>query len=100
MIFYHATTPEQWAKYENQDFLSAESLSTEGFIHCSFAEQVEPTLKIHFKGIEKIALLTIDSDLLTSKLVIEASRNGESFPHIYGVLNKSAIVEKIEKNLL
>ena len=95
MIFYHATTPEQWSKYENEDHYAAESLYTEGFIHTSFAEQVEPTLQIHFKGIEKIWLLTIDSTLLTSELKVEASRNGEQFPHIYGVLNKSAIVERV-----
>ncbi|MBL7817191.1 MAG: DUF952 domain-containing protein [Saprospiraceae bacterium] len=97
MIFYHATTPEQWVKYENEDYYAAESLDTEGFIHASFAEQVEPTLAIHFKGIKKILLLTIDSDLLTSKLVVEASRNGELFPHIYGTINKSAIIDKQQK---
>ena len=99
MIFYHATTPEQWSKFENEDHYAAESLYTEGFIHASFAEQVEPTLHIHFKGIEKIWLLTIDSDLLTSELVIESSRNGEQFPHIYGALNKSAIVDRVERIL-
>ena len=96
MIFYHATTPEQWAKYANDDFYAAESLDTEGFIHASFAEQVEKTLKIHFKGIEKVWLLTIDSTLLTHELVVEASRDGELFPHIYGTINKSAIVERKE----
>jgi uncharacterized protein (DUF952 family) len=99
MIFYHSTTPEQWAKYETEDHYAAESLYTEGFIHASFAEQLEPTLKIHFKGIEKVWILTIDSDLLTSKLVVEASRNGELFPHIYGTLNKSAIVDRVVRVL-
>ena len=92
MIFYHATTPDQWAKFENDDFYAAESLYTEGFIHASFAEQVEKTLKLHFKGIDKIIILTLDSDLLTNKLVVEPSRDGELFPHIYGTINKSAII--------
>ncbi len=93
MIFYHITTPEQWDKYENDDFYAAESLYTEGFIHASFAEQVEKTLALHFKGIEKVWILTIDSTLLTNKLVIEASRDGELFPHIYGTINKTAIIK-------
>ena len=96
MIFYHTTTPEQWANYENEDFYAAPSLDTEGFIHASFAEQLDKTLQLHFKGIEKVWILTIDSELLTSKLVIESSRDGEQFPHIYGVLNKTAIVERVE----
>jgi uncharacterized protein (DUF952 family) len=92
MLFYHTTTPEQWAQYENEAFYAAPSLYTEGFIHASFAEQLDKTLELHFKGIEKVWILTIDSELLTSKLVVEASRNGEAFPHIYGVINKLAIV--------
>lgn len=99
MIFYHTTTPEQWANYENEDFYAAPSLDTEGFIHASFAEQLDKTLQLHFKGIEKVWILTIDSELLTSKLVIESSRDGEQFPHIYGVLNKTAIVERVERFL-
>lgn len=99
MIFYHTTTPEQWANYENEDFYAAPSLDTEGFIHASFAEQVDKTLQIHFKGVEKVWILTIDSELMTSKLVIEGSRDGEQFPHIYGVLNKTAIVNREERIL-
>jgi uncharacterized protein (DUF952 family) len=99
MIFYHITTPEQWANYENEDFYAAPSLDTEGFIHASFAEQVDKTLQIHFKGIEKVWILTINSELMTSKLLIEGSRDGEQFPHIYGVLNKTAIVDRVERIL-
>ena len=99
MIFYHITTPENWAEFEDKDFYEAESLQTEGFIHASFAEQLEETLKIHYKNVSQVLLLTINSDLLTSKLVVEKSRNGEDFPHIYGVINKSAILE-IEERIL
>jgi uncharacterized protein (DUF952 family) len=98
-IFYHITTPEQWAKFKSVDFYAAESLTTEGFIHASFAEQVATTLNIHFENIPKVYILTIDSELLISKLVVEPSRNSELFPHIYGTINKSAIV-KMEGKLL
>lgn len=99
MTFYHTTTPEQWAHYEKEDFYAAPSLDTEGFIHASFAEQLDKTLQLHFKGIEKVWILTIDSELLTSKLVIETSRDGHEFPHIYGVLNKTAIIDRVERVL-
>lgn len=99
MTFYHITTPEQWAKFIDKDFYEAESLQTEGFIHASFAEQLEETLKIHYKNVTQVLLLTIDSDLLTSKLVVEKSRSSEDFPHIYGAINKSAITA-IEERIL
>lgn len=99
MNFYHITTPEIWARYQSLDYCEAESLHTEGFIHCSYAEQVEPTLSIYFKGVSKVILLEIDPKVLTSKLVVETSRDGLLFPHIYGVINKSAIIDVVERDL-
>jgi uncharacterized protein (DUF952 family) len=99
MNFYHMTTPEQWAKFENTDHYEAESLATEGFIHGSYAEQVDESLSRYFKGCERVCILTIDPKLLTSKFIVEPSRNGELFPHIYGELNKSAIID-IENRLI
>ena len=99
MIFYHITTPEQFAEFADKDFYESASLQTEGFIHASFAEQLEETLKVHYKNVAQVLLLRIDSELLTAKLVIEKSRNGEDFPHIYGAINKSAIVDVMTRNL-
>lgn len=99
MIFYHITTPENWQRFAEEDFYEAASLQTEGFIHASFAEQLEETLKVHYKNAARVLLLKIDSEKLESKLVVEKSRGGEDFPHIYGAINKSAIVEITERNL-
>ena len=99
MNFYHITSPEVWEKFENFDYCESESLRTEGFIHCSYLEQVEPTLNLYFKGVDKVILLEIDPSVLTSKLVVEPSRDGLLFPHIYGVINKSAIVN-VEERLI
>jgi uncharacterized protein (DUF952 family) len=99
MNFYHMTTSEQWAKFEQLDHYEAESLATEGFIHGSYAEQLEESLSRYFVGCERVIILTIDPTLLTANFKIEASRNGELFPHIYGQLNKSAITE-IENRLM
>lgn len=99
MIFYHITTPEQLAIYSGADFYAARSLTYEGFVHASFAEQIDETLKIHFKNESKVVILTVDSDLLTAKLLIEQSRNGERFPHIYGAINKSAVIAVEERTL-
>ncbi len=91
--------PEKWAEFRDKDFYEAESLKTEGFIHASFAEQLEETLKIYYQGVPEVLILTVDSEKLTSKLIIEKSRGGEDFPHIYGAINKSALV-RIETRIL
>ncbi len=99
MTFYHITTPEQWEKYAEKDFYEAESLFTEGFIHASYAEQVDETLKLYYQDVPLVFILKIDPSVLSSKLVLEPSRNGEIFPHIFGAINKSAIIG-IEERVL
>lgn len=75
------------------------SLDEEGFIHASRAAQVEGVLDRYYDGVNDLLKLTIDTDLLdgTSTLKEELAESiGEMFPHIYGPINKSAIVS-IEK---
>ena len=99
MNFYHITTPEIWGTFENKNYYEAESLHTEGFIHCSYWGQLEETLKLYYKGVSQVIVLEIEPDALISKLIIEKSRDGNLFPHIYGVINKAAIV-KVEERIL
>lgn len=99
MTIYHIVLPEVWAQFNEKDFYEAESLQTEGFIHCSFAEQIDGVLQRYYKGVEKVLLLTIEPEKLTSKLVNEPSTNNEIYPHIYGQINREAIVEIKEKRL-
>lgn len=99
MTIYHIVLPKIWATFNEKGFYEAESLQTEGFIHCSFAEQIEGVLGRYYQGVEKVLILTIDSEKLTSKLVNEPSTNDEIYPHIYGQINRDAIVEIEEKDL-
>lgn len=99
MTIYHIVLPDIWEKFKDQDFYYATSLSTEGFIHCSFAEQLEGVLNRYYSGVEKVLILTIKSEMLTSELVNEPSTNNEIYPHIYGQINRDAIIEIEEKDL-
>ena len=99
MTIYHIVLPEVWETFKNQNFYYAESLQTEGFIHCSFAEQIAPVLDRYYKTAEKVLILHLDTDKLTSKLVEEPSTNNEIYPHIYGQINTDAIVKIEERKL-
>jgi uncharacterized protein (DUF952 family) len=92
MKIYHIVLPEVWEEYKNKEFYKAESLATEGFIHCSFAGQLESVLKRYYEGVEDVLILEIETDKLTSKLVTEPSTNDEIYPHIYGEINREAII--------
>ncbi|MEZ5345801.1 MAG: DUF952 domain-containing protein [Pyrinomonadaceae bacterium] len=99
MIIYHIVLPEVWNKLRNANHYKAESLKTEGFIHCSFHEQLEGVLKRYYSDAEEIVLLEIETEKLTSKLVNEPSTNDEIYPHIYGPINREAIVKIIPQTL-
>ncbi|MBE7515155.1 MAG: DUF952 domain-containing protein [Chloracidobacterium sp.] len=92
MIIFHIVMPEVWAAFDGDEY-RAESLATEGFIHCSFAIQLERSIERHYGDREKVIVLTIDSGKLTSKLVVEPSTGGEHYPHIYGPINRGAILK-------
>jgi uncharacterized protein (DUF952 family) len=90
-VIYHLTTPKDWESSAGHDYRAA-SLDTEGFIHCSTADQVARSANAHFQRAEKLLVLTIDPRKLTSPLRHEAAKSGEVFPHIHGALNRDAVV--------
>jgi predicted cupin superfamily sugar epimerase/uncharacterized protein (DUF952 family) len=85
----------------------AESLEREGFIHLSCAHQVLPTARAYFADVPDVVVLVIDPTLLTAPLVYEppaplpsatpkADEPGELYPHCYGPINTSAIVDVMD----
>ena len=100
MNIYHIVTPEVWETFKDKDFYYAPSLKTECFIHCSFAEQLDGVLQRYYRDEEKVLILTLDAEKLTSELVNEPSTNNEIYPHIYGKINKSAVVNIEERKIV
>ncbi|HCA57940.1 MAG TPA: DUF952 domain-containing protein, partial [Blastocatellia bacterium] len=45
MHIYHVMLPEAWNARQSDEAITADSLTTEGFIHCSSAEQLEGVLE-------------------------------------------------------
>ncbi len=98
MKIYHIVMPEVWENFKDKDFYEAESLRTEGFIHCSFAGQLDAVLQRYYSDAGKVLILEIDTEKLVSKLVEEPSTGNEIYPHIYGAINREAIVRIRERN--
>ena len=77
------------------------SLADQGFIHCSFRHQVQQIADVVYRGRDDVLLLRIDPDRLSARVVVEAPREGDdAFPHIYGPLNRQAVVESSRLRLL
>ena len=91
---YHIVQPNWWETFTNKDYYESETLLEEKFIHLSTLEQVNGTLLNYFKGINRIFLLHINPSKLTSNLVFEdLFDTGIAFPHLYGRLNKDAVLQ-------
>lgn len=92
MFVYHIVLPEEWEKFTAQPLYTAPSLESEGFIHCSFADQIDAVLDRYYSNAHQVVVLKIDTEKLTSRLVSEPSTGGETYPHIYGPINSDAVV--------
>jgi glutathione S-transferase len=68
------------------------SLAEEGFIHCSYREQVEPVANAFYQGQDGLLLLEIDPAKVQAEIRVEAlGDQTEGFPHIYGPLELEAV---------
>ncbi len=99
MLIYHIVLPDAWEKFKDEYEYEAESLRSEGFIHCSYRNQLDEVLTRYYKNAGKVLILHINLHFLTAKFIAEPSTNREIYPHIYGKINKSAIVDIEERNL-
>lgn len=98
-LIYHITTKSLWDKANDKGHYEAPSLQEEGFIHCSQENQVEGVLERYYSGQHNLVKLVIETDLLESRFVFEWSPStADTFPHIYGPLNLSAVKEVITVN--
>lgn len=90
-LIYHLVPRSVWDRAPAGPY-RADSLATVGFIHCSEANQVAASANRFYAGEQDLLLLHIDPDRLTSPLREEPSGSGELFPHIYGPLDRAALV--------
>ena len=90
---FHITSAAAAKQAEQSGEYAPEAFAREGFIHCSYAHQVDGVLKRIFQGQTGLVLLEIDPSRLSCRVVDENLEGGtELFPHVYGRLPMSAVV--------
>lgn len=98
MRIFHVVLPEAWAAFDTGIYRH-KSLVDEGFIHCSFAEQLDDVIDRYYAGQPSVIVLEIETDRLMSRVINEASTGREIYPHIYGPINRDAIVSVHERSV-
>jgi uncharacterized protein (DUF952 family) len=89
---YHLVPHSVWEAASGPVY-SAPSLATEGFIHCSNVDQVAGSANRFYAKQDALVLLEIDVGRLSCPLRDEPSGSGELFPHIYGPIEREAVVQ-------
>lgn len=92
-MIYHITTSEDWNLHRDSATYEPVAFAKEGFIHCSTRDQVPGVLQRYYAGIKNLLLLHVDESKLTAVVKYEESTNKELFPHVFGPINKDAIVK-------
>lgn len=91
-MIYHITTEAAWAEARRHGVYRADSLATQGFIHCSTADQVVRVANFIFRGESGLVLLHVQPERLTSEIVYENLEGGdELFPHVYGPIDVGSV---------
>jgi uncharacterized protein (DUF952 family) len=92
----HITQATKWEQATTIGSYRIDSLDTEGFIHCSEANQVVKVANWLFRNQKGLVILFIDTDKVKPEIRYDEVETGELFPHIYGELNVDAVFKVVE----
>jgi uncharacterized protein (DUF952 family) len=95
---FHIALAADWAAAQSTGEYTTSTrgrtLAEEGFIHCSFADQVDATAARFYADVDDVVVLRIDRGRLTSRVQVEdLYGTGERFPHVYGPIPVNAVVD-------
>ena len=119
-IILHIAKRSDWTEAQRLGNYTADSLDTEGFIHCSKPDQVIAVANFIFRGQSNLVILEIDEAKVIPEIRFENLDGGNSsgddellgecsdtaafsrsveeklFPHIYGPLNLDAVTQVVD----
>jgi uncharacterized protein (DUF952 family) len=92
VLFHIASAPEVERARRVGEYVP-EAFARDGFVHCSYSEQVIAVANRLFAGRADLVLLEIDPEKLSVAVVDENLEGGmELFPHVYAPIPMTAIV--------
>lgn len=97
-MIYHVTEPMRWEQSLAEGVHTGSTrgieLAQEGYIHCSTAAQWPGVVERFYHDTSELLLLHVDETKLDAPLVYEQLGDApEPFPHVYGPIPITAVVE-------
>lgn len=95
-MIYKILLPSEWESFQQAGHFDGSPLDHQsGFVHCSSRPQLAGTARRFFHDEPMLVVVVLDADALTD-VRWEAAAGGESFPHVYGRLPRSAALSWYE----
>jgi uncharacterized protein (DUF952 family) len=96
-MIYHVVPLNDWNEQASALHYAPPTFEKESFIHCCTKAQLAGVLERYYLGQFDLLLLHLDESKLQHPLKYEKATNDELFPHLYGRINKEAVIliEKI-----
>ena len=95
-MILHITHRDTWEESKKTGVYEGDTLSSQGFIHCSTKDQVIEVANFLFKSQTGLVLLVIDEDTVVPEIKYEDAGNKKLYPHIYGPLNVDAVITVVD----
>ncbi|MEK9677344.1 MAG: DUF952 domain-containing protein [Rhodospirillaceae bacterium] len=93
-LIYHVCRKDEWEAAQAAGAYGGSSQDKEdGFIHFSGGDTLVESVAKHRASQDGLVLLTVDDQVLGAALKWEPSRGGLLFPHLYGELPVSAVIQ-------
>jgi uncharacterized protein (DUF952 family) len=89
---FHIVDRTAWQAAAASGEYRPDSLISEGFVHCSFVEQVAPVANARYRGVGNLCVVELDPALVGEVRVEDSYGEGNVFPHVYGPLPTAAAV--------
>lgn len=92
-MILHCMKKSEWEECELNEYWGSEQINVYGFVHCSTVEYFW-RIASNFSDVdEELVLVCIDENRLSSTVKYEDGDNcGRYYPHIYGLVNNSAVI--------
>lgn len=95
---FKVLTAAQWAQWQADGLFRGAPIDlADGYIHLSAIEQLQGTLDKYFAGQAGLVIAEVDLALLGAAVRWEESRGGAVFPHVYGLLPLTAVINVEER---
>jgi uncharacterized protein (DUF952 family) len=89
---FHITSAAEAERAQREGSYLPARFDEDGFIHCSYADQVVGVANFLYAGFDDLVLLEIDRSLVGFDVIDENLDGGAKlFPHIYGPLRMAAV---------